>query len=139
LSLRVDEVSLISPVENLETVRGKDLIIITIKMEIPQDKTKELLQAMLVITERMRIENGCIECDFLKDVEGENRYRLVGKWQREDDLNSHLQSEEFSVVLGAMSLLQNQAEIRLDVVSSTKGIEAIHKARDAQKRNNIRG
>ena len=120
-------------------MRGKDLIIITIKMDIPHDKTKELLQALLVIKERMRIENGCVECDFLKDVEDENSYRLVGKWQREDDLNNHLQSEAFSVVLGAMSLLQKQAEIRLDVVASTKGIEAIHKARDAQKSNTGRG
>ena len=115
------------------------MIVITIKMDIPQDKTKELLQAMLVIRERMRTENGCIECDFLKDVEDDNSYRLVGKWQREDDLNNHLQSEGFSVVLGAMSLLQKQAEIRLEVVSSTKGIEAIHKARDRQKSNNERG
>ena len=115
------------------------MIIITIKMDIPQDKTKELLQALLVMKESMLIENGCIECDFLKDVQDENSYRLVGKWQREDDLNNHLQSEEFSVVLGAMSLLQKQAEIRLDVVASTKGIEAILRARDAQKLNNARG
>ena len=115
------------------------MVIITIKMEIPQDKTKELLQAMLVIKERMLIERGCIECDFLKHVDDEKSYRLVGKWQREDDLNHHLQSEAFSVVLGAMSLLHKQAEIRLDVVASTKGIEAIHKARDAQKSNNARG
>ena len=114
------------------------MIIITIEMDIPQDKTKELLPALLLISEKMTLEDGCIGCRFFKDVSDENRYRLIGKWKNEDDLNNHLRSEEFSVVLGSLSLLEKKAEIRLDVVSSTKGIEAIHKARDAQKLNNAR-
>ena len=115
------------------------MIIITIEMAIPQNKTKELLQTLVLISEQMSLENGCISCGFFKDVSDENRYRLIGKWKNEDDLNNHLRSEEFSVVLGSLSLLEKKAEIRLDVVSSTKGIEAIHKARDAQKCNIVRG
>ena len=115
------------------------MIIITIEMDVPSDKIKELLQTLLAITERIQKETGCIGCDVVKVVGVENRYRLIGKWKREEDLSNHLQSDEARVLLGAMSLLQNQPEMRLDVVSSSKGIEAIHKARDAQKRNNVRG
>jgi len=115
------------------------LIIITIEMEVPPDKTKELLQTLLAIIERIRMETGCISCDFLKDVGDENRYRIIGKWKRQYDLNHHMRSEEFSVLCGAMILLQKQPEIRLDVVSCTKGMESLHKARDVQKRNNVRG
>jgi hypothetical protein len=43
-------------------IGGKDLIIITIEMDIPQDKTKELLQTLVLISEQMSLENGCISC-----------------------------------------------------------------------------
>ena len=109
------------------------MIIITIEMYVPADKTKELLQTLLAVTERIRMETGCIGCDLLKDVSDENKYRLVGKWEQEDDVNKHLHSEQVSVVLGAMSLLEKQPEIRLDVVSCTKGMELLHKARGEQK------
>ena len=114
------------------------MIIITIEMDVPTNKIKELLQTLMAITERIQIETGCIGCDILKVVGSENKYRLVGKWSRVDDLKNHLQSEEARVLLGAMSLLQKQPEIRLDVVSTTKGLEALHKTADEQKTNNLR-
>jgi hypothetical protein len=43
-------------------IGGKDLIIITIEMDIPQDKPKELLQTLVLISEQMSLENGCISC-----------------------------------------------------------------------------
>jgi len=110
------------------------VIVITIEMDVPPHKTKELLQTLLAITERIRMEKGCIACDVLKDVADENRYRLIEKWKREDDLNNHMQSEEVSVLLGAMSILHKQPAIRLDVVSSTKGLDTLRKASGDLKR-----
>jgi quinol monooxygenase YgiN len=106
-------------------------------MEIPTDKIKELSQTLLAIVSQIRRGKGCMGCDVLRNVEDENRYRLIGKWKSKNDCNNHLRSEEFSVLLGAMNLLQKRPEIRFDVVSSTKGIEEIHKARDEQKINNL--
>ena len=113
------------------------MIIITIKMEIPTDKTKELSQTLLAIAERIRRARGCMGCDVLINVENENRYRLIGKWKSKNDLNNHLRSVEFSVLIGAMNLLQKQPEIWFDMVSRSKGIEEIHKARDEQKSDNL--
>ena len=92
---------------------------------------------MLVITPRIRMENGCIECDFFKDVGDENRYRLVGKWKGKDALKKHLQSEEFSVVSGAMSLLANKPDIRVYVVTSQQALDPLHKKVVQGKRNNV--
>ena len=113
------------------------MIIITIEMDIPKDKTKELLPALLLISEQMNLENGCIACGFFKDVSDENRYRLIGKWKNEDDLNNHLQSAEFNFLFGALSFMKKQPRMRLDVVSSIQDIEKKYKARDGQKRNNV--
>ena len=113
------------------------MIIITIEMDIPKDKSKQLLPALLLISEQMNLENGCIACGFFKDVSDENRYRLIGKWKNEDDLNNHLQSAEFNFLFGALSFMKKQPRMRLDVVSSIQGIEKKHTARDEKKSNNV--
>ena len=114
------------------------MIILTIEMDVPTDKIKELLQTLMAVTERIQKETGCIGCDILKIVGGENRYRIMGRWRRQDDLNNHLQSNEARVLLGAMSLLENQPEIRLDVVYSSKGLESLHKSSGELKRSYAR-
>ena len=114
------------------------MVIVTIEIEVPNLKTKEFLQTMLVITQRIRMENGCIECDFLKDVSEENRYRLVGKWKGKDELNNHLRSEEFSVVRGAMSILENKPDIRVYLVSSQKELDPAQKKAVEEKINNLK-
>ena len=118
-------------------IGGKELIIITIEIDIPKDKTKELLPTLLLISEKMNLENGCIACGFFKDFSDENRYRLIGKWNNEDDLYNHLQSDEFNFLFGTLSFLQKQPRMRLDVVSSIQGIEKKHTARDVKKSNNV--
>ena len=113
------------------------MVIITIEMDVPSLKTKEFLQTMLVMIQRIRMENGCIECDFLKDVRDENRYRLVGKWKGKDELKNHLQSEEYSVVRGAMSLLAHKPEIRVYVVTSQQTLDLLQKKEVQEKRYNL--
>ena len=113
------------------------MIIITIEMDIPKDKTKELLPALLLISEQMNLENGCIACGFFKDVSDENRYRLIGQWKNEDDLNNHLQSDECTFLFSALSFIKKQPRMRFDVVSSIQGIERKHTARDVKKSNNV--
>ena len=113
------------------------MIIITIEMDIPKDKTKELLPALLLISEQMNLENGCISCRFFKDVSHENRYRLIGKWKNEDDFNDHLQSEEFHFLFDALSFIEKQPRMRLYVLPSIQGIAKTRTARDGEKRDNV--
>ena len=113
------------------------MIIITIEMDIPKDKSKGLLPTLLLISEKMNLEDGCIACGFFKDGSDQNRYRLIGKWKNEDDLNKHLQSDEFNFLFGALSIIKKQPRMRLDVVPSIEGIEKKYKARDGEKRNNV--
>ena len=107
-------------------------------MDVPISKQKEFLQTLIVIIERIRMENACISCDFLKDVGFDNRYSVIGKWEKEDDLHNHLSSEDFSVLRGAMSLLHNPPDVSLYVVSSNKRLDALNKTSEKHKTNNLR-
>ncbi len=106
------------------------MITVTISMEVPQEKTREFLQTILLIIKSMRREKGCLGYHFYHDMEDENKFRLVGKWAKQEDMNNHLRSDTFSVLLGSMNLLQESPDIRFHAVSCMgSGMKALKMAR----------
>jgi hypothetical protein len=72
-------------------------------------------------------------------MEDESSYRVVGKWTDEEDLNSHLRSEIFSILLGAMNLLKETPEITFYVGSYTaSGMERVNIVRGKSEGNNVK-
>jgi quinol monooxygenase YgiN len=58
-------------------------------------------------------QNSCKRCDFCVSAEDENEFYLFGEWETREGLAGHLQSNLFKVLLGAMTLLKNQHEMKV--------------------------
>jgi len=101
----------------------------TIKMTVPPEKKKEILQTFTAIFVPIRREQGCISCNCYVDVENENNIFFKEEWETSEDLNTHLRSVHFDVLMGAMKLLNKEPEIRFNTIASTAGAEAVKAAR----------
>lgn len=97
----------------------------TIKMTVPVDKRKEILQTVIAILGSIRREHGCISCTCYVDVEDESVLVFAEQWKTETYLESPLRSDHFAVLNGAMKLLRTEPDIRFNTISSTAGSEAI--------------
>jgi quinol monooxygenase YgiN len=100
-----------------------------IKMTVPVEKRKELLQTVKAILGPIRREHGCISCNCYVDVENDSILFFEEEWKTRDDLESHLRSDHFSVLKGAMRLLREEPDIRFNTIATTAGSEAISAAR----------
>ncbi len=100
----------------------------TIKMTVPAGKRKEVLQTMIAILGPIRREQGCISCNCYVDVEDEGIFFFKEEWMTREDLDNHLRTDRFAVLIGAMSLLNSEPEIRFDTVESMAGAEDIKAA-----------
>lgn len=100
----------------------------TIKMTVPAEKRKEVLQTIKAILGPIRLERGCVSCNCYVDVEDERVLFIEEEWKTRDDLESHLRSGHFSVLNGAMRLLRVAPDIRFNTIASTAGPEAIKAA-----------
>jgi len=100
----------------------------TIKMTVPVEKRKEVLQTIKAILGPIRRERGCISCNCYVDLEDESVLFIDEEWKTRDDLENHLRSDHFSVLNGAMRLLHAEPEIRINTIASTAGLEAIKAA-----------
>ncbi len=101
----------------------------TIRMTVPIEKRKEVLQTVKAILGPIRLERGCISCNCYVDVEDERILLLEEEWKTREDLENHLRSDLFGVLNGAMRLLRVDPEIRFNTIASTLGPEAITAAR----------
>ena len=94
------------------------MILLTIRMKVLPEKRMELSQAITSLIASIRTEKGCQRCDFCQDIEDENEFCILGEWDTQENLNSHLKSERFKILRGAMSLLQAPCEIVFHTVAA---------------------
>ncbi|MBI5014678.1 MAG: antibiotic biosynthesis monooxygenase [Deltaproteobacteria bacterium] len=100
-----------------------------ILMTVPPEKRKEILQTIKAILGAIRLERGCKSCNCYVDVESENVFYFLEEWGTAEDLNAHLESVHFHVLIGAMKLLKEEPTIIFKTIASTAGAEAIRQAR----------
>jgi quinol monooxygenase YgiN len=86
------------------------MILFIIRMKVLAEKRKELSQTISLLMGSLRTEKGCGRCKFCRSMEDENELCILEEWDTRKNLNSHLKSELFRVLRGAMSLLQEPHE-----------------------------
>jgi len=116
-------------------VEKTSVIVLATRMKVLLQKRKELLQTVEALIQRTRKQNGCISCHFYQDIENENAFNLVEEWKTQVDLDNHLGSDHFGVLLGAMNLLSEPTEIKFNAVSHTGGMKTLKAARELNANN----
>ena len=96
------------------------MILVIIRMKVFPEKRKELCQTISLLIGALRKEKGCARCDFYRSMEDENGLCILEEWDTRENLNSHLKSEHFRVLRGAMSLLQEPYEMAFHTVAAGK-------------------
>lgn len=105
------------------------MVRLRISIHARDDKRKELLRTCRFITDRTRQEKGCKSSEFSKDKDRENTITLEQQYDRWPSLNNYFRSDHFTALLGAMKLLGESYEIRINEGSRTEGMEAVQAAR----------
>jgi quinol monooxygenase YgiN len=111
------------------TERRVLVIIVRITMNSLIEKRTEVKQTLLSMIEPTENGRGCLSCHVLRDVENKNVFSLIQKWETREDLDDHLKSDRFSVLLGTKSLLCERQQIEIHTVSYSEGMETVNAAR----------
>ncbi len=85
----------------------------------------ELTQALSSLICSIRMEMGCLRCDFCRSIEDENRFLLLEEWDTKENLMTHLNSECYKVLSGAMTLLKEPCESMFYTVLHPEMIEEV--------------
>ncbi len=105
------------------------MIVVRITMNVLPEKQKELVQTLLSMIELMEMEAGCLNFALFCNMENKNLLNLLEEWRSRKDLDQHLQSDMFGVLLGTKSLLIEPHGIHIYTINRSEGMEAVHTAR----------
>jgi len=106
------------------------VIIVRIAINALPEKQKEVMQTLLSMVESTGKEKGCLSHQVFRDIEEENVFSLIDEWETREDLDQHIRSAKFGVMLGTKSLLCEPPNIQIHTISDSQGMAAVNAARD---------
>jgi quinol monooxygenase YgiN len=105
------------------------MIVVRIIMNVLPEKQKEVMQTLLSMIEFPGKDSGYLNYGIFCDIEDKNVFNLISEWKTREDLDNHIKSYRFGVLLGTKSLLCEPPQIVIHTVSRSEGMEAVHAAR----------
>ncbi|UCD33871.1 MAG: antibiotic biosynthesis monooxygenase [Desulfobacterales bacterium] len=96
------------------------MIIARITMDVRPEKRKEFMQTLLSLIEPTRQEKGCRGYHVFQNIEDENFVSIIGEWETREDLNRHVRSDRFGILLGTKSLLKEKKRIQIYTISHSE-------------------
>jgi quinol monooxygenase YgiN len=105
------------------------LIQTTLTLSLPPEKRAELLGIICSIAERVRVKRGCIACYVSQDVKDTEMIRYEELWERQEDMERHLRSDDYRTILFAMEMSSHAPDVRFSNIEETTGMETIERVR----------
>jgi quinol monooxygenase YgiN len=101
------------------------MLALTIDFTVTPDNRKELLQTIYSLTEKSKSESGRISRHLYRDAEETDRFILKEEWRKEKDLRRYLKGDLFGVLIGALNLLGESRQLKLERISETLDESAV--------------
>lgn len=102
-----------------QQVPGEERVMTALLTARPE-KRDELIQTILLLSEKARAQAGCLDCMVGQDLGGQPRFLFYLLWKDQFALETYMGSEGFRILLGASSTLAVPAEFHFDAVNGLK-------------------
>jgi len=105
------------------------MIVCTIVLTLPKKDRRKVISSLLPLVGSTRVQPGCQVCFMLTDVDDPRVLVLWEEWDTRENLERHLRSSDYRLVLAAMELSQVVPQINFNSVNTRSGIEVVEAAR----------
>ena len=105
------------------------MIAVRITLDVLPEKQLEVMQTLFSLVKPVGKEKGCKTYKVCCDIKDKNSFCLFEEWETREDLDLHVKTLRFKVLLGTKTLLRKPPEIRIYTVSRTRGMEAVEAIR----------
>lgn len=105
------------------------MVVVILRVLVPPENRRELMQTIRSLHSQISGQSGCLASHFYLEVGNEAAVCLIEEWESQTDLENHIRSNVFAVLIGAVNLLSGPAAMEFKVLSLQAGIESIDAAR----------
>ena len=105
------------------------MIIVSLKVEVPHDKRKEVIKTLRSIIGPTIAEPGCSDCKILQVVDKKNDFYIVQEWRNKIELEKYIRSIRFKKILALIEISFNPPEFFISTISKSEGIDYVESIR----------
>jgi len=106
------------------------MIVGTLRILAPPERRAAVVEILQSVQGPVLAQPGCGACHIYEEQGPEQAVVLVEMWHSQAALETHLRSEAYRRVLGAIELSGGPPEVRFDHVSATEGMELVERSRN---------
>jgi quinol monooxygenase YgiN len=107
------------------------MIIGTVRILPSPERRADVLEVLRSVQGRVQDQPGCAACRIYQEDDPESAILFVERWASDEALQTHLRSDIYQRILGAIELSASLPDISFEHVSATEGIEMIERSRSA--------
>ena len=101
--------------------KASDAVVSTASISVRPENKKELCLTVASLLNPIRREPGCLAYRFYVEAGDENSFLLMGEWESREALNEHLESKNFAVLMGSITLLAKVSTVDFKLLSEFNG------------------
>ena len=105
------------------------MVIVTLRFKILPERRNDFLTSARLLAGPTQILPSCISCRFYEEIENPDVILLVEEWKSRSDLEHHIASDKYRILLSLMEFSVEPPKIKFNTVSSKEGIEVIEAVR----------
>jgi quinol monooxygenase YgiN len=105
------------------------MILATLRMILPSDKKHDVLDFLRFMGEQTRCMPGCISFRIYHDDEEDDFLMVEELWNSQEDLDRHLQSDNYRHMLFLAETATQPPEIKFQTIAESAGLEMVERAR----------
>jgi len=113
--------------------KPKDAVVSTASISVRPENRKELCLTVASLLNPIRREPGCVGYRFYVEAGDENSFLLMGEWENREALNQHLESQNFAVLIGSITLLARVSTADFKLLSELSGRQVPRSIRTEMK------
>ncbi len=106
------------------------MMIVRMILKARPEKQLEVLQTFLSLWEQVKKDPGCKSFCVFCDIDDKTQFTLLEEWETSKDMDNHIQSLQFGVLLGVKTLLSEPPRIEIHTVSHTRGMDIVQALRE---------
>jgi len=106
------------------------MIVGTLTIQPAPDRRDDVLEVLRSIQGPVLAQPGCAAFHIYEEHGPDDTVVLVERWESEAALETHLRSEAYRRILGAIELSGGPPEVTFDYVSASEGMERIERSRN---------
>lgn len=110
------------------------MIIGTVRMQPAAKGRDAVIEVLRSIQGPVRAQPGCLACDIFEEQGPERSVVLLERWENDEALATHLRSEAYRRILGAIELSGSKPDIRFESVTASEGLELVERMRDSKEK-----